>query len=63
MSTIENAIARSIKILYNIYGDENEIGMDNEQLYNNIQSHKNNTRERKESDENYQDIRFREIHL
>ena len=33
---MKNMVARSIKILYNINGDDNEIGMDNKQLYNNI---------------------------
>ena len=33
MSTFKNMVARSIKILYNINCDDNEIGMDNKQLY------------------------------
>ena len=36
LSTLKNIAARSIEILYNINGDDNEIGMDNKQLYNNI---------------------------
>ena len=42
MSTLDNMITRSVQILYNLNSDDNEIGMDNEQLYNDIQSDKNN---------------------